>query len=35
MPSRLRDPRLKWIGVALIAVSLLVLPFALAQVGTA
>jgi branched-chain amino acid transport system permease protein len=30
-----RDPRLKWIGVALIAVTLLALPFALASVGTA
>jgi len=29
------DPRLKWVGVALIVVSLLALPFALAQVGTA
>ncbi len=29
------DPRLKWIGVVLIVVSLVALPFALAQVGTA
>ena len=28
-------PAAKWIGVALIAVSLFALPFALAQVGTA
>src|SRR5512142_2147149 len=34
--SRLRsDPRFKWVGVALIVASLLVLPFALASVGTA
>ncbi len=33
---KLRDhPAAKWIGVALIAISLLALPFALAQVGTA
>jgi branched-chain amino acid transport system permease protein len=30
-----RDPRLKWVGVALIAATLLALPFALASVGTA
>jgi branched-chain amino acid transport system permease protein len=30
-----RDPRLKWLGVALIAATLLALPFALASVGTA
>jgi branched-chain amino acid transport system permease protein len=30
-----RDPRLKWIGVALIVVALVLLPFALATVGTA
>ena len=34
--ARLREhPAAKWIGVALIAISLLALPFALAQVGTA
>jgi branched-chain amino acid transport system permease protein len=33
---KIRDhPAAKWIGVALIAISLLALPFALAQVGTA
>jgi len=35
LPSLRADPRLKWLGVALIAICLLALPFALAQVGTA
>src|SRR6185437_9747513 len=30
-----RNPKLKWAGVALIAIALLLLPFALASVGTA
>jgi branched-chain amino acid transport system permease protein len=30
-----KDPRFRWLGVALIAITLAVLPFALAQVGTA
>ena len=36
LPHSIRaNPRLKWIGVALIAATLLALPFALASVGTA
>ena len=30
-----RDPRAKWVGVVLVAASLLALPFALAMAGTA
>jgi branched-chain amino acid transport system permease protein len=30
-----KDPRFRWLGVALIAIALAVLPFALAQAGTA
>jgi branched-chain amino acid transport system permease protein len=30
-----KDPRFRWLGVALIAITLAVLPFALAQAGTA
>ncbi len=28
------DPRMRWVGLALVAISLAVLPFALAQIGT-
>lgn len=35
MANITRNPQLKWVGLALIAIALIALPFALAQVGTA
>src|SRR5512146_2073207 len=35
LPQIRKNPKAKWIGIALIAAALLVLPFALAAVGTA
>ena len=32
---RNKDPRIKWAGIALIAIALIALPFVLAMVGTA